>query len=201
MKIIYFPSQEDQLISTLTFIQESIFYKNKFLNDQSIQGGVLVVCEKNIDLNELKIFLTKLNKKNSQLTMILISNKFKESNLGFKKILYPLSIIDFEKILRNEVGLANILFKDISLSSDNMITNLKNNKSLFLTETEKEILKLLIREAKVKKDKLKYEILNFQPDINTKSLESHLSRLRKKLNEINSSLSILPLANDSIQIF
>ena len=201
MKILSAPSETTQPISILNFIEESIFYKNELLSGQFLEKGNLVVCEKDISLKDLKIFLKKLNKNNYQLTVILAPNKFKENDLGFRKILYPLSINDFEKILHNEIVSANVSFKDITLSSDNMITNLTNDKSVFLTETEKEILKLLIKEKKVKKEKLKYEILNFQPNIDTKSLESHLSRLRKKLNDINSFISILPLTNNSVQIF
>jgi len=199
MKIIFISSENSQFSKFLNFIKESSFYVNELQNNQSLKESRLVVCEKNINLKELQNFLIKLDDGNPVLTMILMPKNFKAEKLRFKKILYPLSINNFEKIIRNEINSANILFKDISLSADNMVTNLKNNKSIFLTETEKEIFKLLIGEKKVKKETLKYEILNFQLDINTKSLESHLSRLRKKLNQINSLLTISPLDN-SIQI-
>ena len=53
-----------------------------------------------------------------------------------------------------------------------------------MTETEMKILNTLFDKIIVKKDLLRQSILNFQPGVETKSLESHLSRIRKKIHEI-----------------
>jgi len=70
------------------------------------------------------------------------------------------------------------------------MTNLKNNYFCYLTKVELEILKYLIREKEASKSFLKENILNIKSNIETNSLESHLTRIRKKMNKVDTSLKI-----------
>ena len=83
--------------------------------------------------------------------------------------------------------------------NNNFVINKKNNNKIYLTETESEILKTLFKKKLVKKEKLKKDILNLNPALDTKSLESHLSRIRKKLININSNISIVSTNNEFIE--
>ena len=50
------------------------------------------------------------------------------------------------------------------------------------------------------REMLKLNILNIRPNIDTKSLDSHLSRIRKKLCEIESNVDLVSIESQSIQI-
>ncbi len=70
----------------------------------------------------------------------------------------------------------------------------------FFTDTEANILKNLIVEKKIKKLIIKSDILNYNDKLNTKSLESHLSRIRKKLSSLKSTISIISEDTEYIRI-
>ena len=78
------------------------------------------------------------------------------------------------------MNVPKISFKEISLDKRGFIVNKKNNLKTYLTETEQNILKFLISTQSASKKNLKKEILNLNSLVDTRSLESHLSRIRKK---------------------
>ena len=71
-----------------------------------------------------------------------------------------------------------------------MLKNRNNKKNIILTETESNILKYLFLNNSAKRELIRLEILNIQPGVESKSLESHFSRIRKKLAEIGSVVEI-----------
>ena len=75
-----------------------------------------------------------------------------------------------------------------------------NNLKTYLTETEQDILNFLISKHNVSKNTIKKEIFNLNPLVDTRSLESHLSRIRKKIKKIDSVLKIISIDRDNIQI-
>ena len=58
------------------------------------------------------------------------------------------------------------------------------------TKIELEILTHLIRKKETSKNFIKENILNIKSNIETNSLESHLSRIRKKMNTIKTKVKI-----------
>ena len=66
----------------------------------------------------------------------------------------------------------------------------RNNLFCYLTSLEVEILIYLIIEKETTKNFIKENILNIKANIETNSLESHLTRIRKKMNQINTSVKI-----------
>ena len=119
--------------------------------------------------------------------------------MSVEKIHYPLSISNFENILKS-INDASNTFLDIEISKNNFIRNIHNNKKIYLTESEFSILKCLFTNKTVEKDKLKTEILKFHVSLETKSLESHLSRIRKKLQKINSEILITSVNTHQINV-
>ena len=91
-------------------------------------------------------------------------------------------------------------YEDILIDSSNLVKNKNTNLSVYFTEKELDLLKKLIDDRKIKKQKIKTEILKFNSFLQTRSLESHLSRIRKKLTIIESDISILSEKNDYISI-
>ena len=86
------------------------------------------------------------------------------------------------------------------IESGNLVKNKNKNLSVYFTEKEMDLFKKLIDSQKIKKQKIKTEILNFNSQLDTRSLESHLSRIRKKLIIIESTISILSEKDDFISI-
>ena len=89
-------------------------------------------------------------------------------------------------------------FHDISVDNEKL-TNLKNNCFCYLTKAELEIITCLIREKETSKNFIKENILEIRSNIQTNSLESHLTRIRKKMSKIKTDVKI-QTRNDKLLI-
>ena len=123
----------------------------------------------------------------------LIISNLKNKNLDLNnKINYfsaPLSIISIKNKIENFLNNQKITFHDIYIENEKII-NLSNNSFCYLTKVELEILCFLIKEKETNKNFIKENILNIKSNIETNSLESHLTRIRKKLNKINTGVKL-----------
>ena len=90
------------------------------------------------------------------------------------------------------------VYKNIQIFNEE-ISNIKNNISLTLTPLEKEILIFLFENQKTKKQDLLEIVLKTKKEIQTKTIESHLTRIRKKLSNIKSKIQIF-LKDDYIYL-
>lgn len=81
------------------------------------------------------------------------------------------------------------VFKKIEIFGDE-ITNTSLGLSVLLTPLEKEILIFLFENKKIKKDYLLEKIIKIKKDIETKTAESHLTRIRGKIMKIKSKIQI-----------
>lgn len=81
-------------------------------------------------------------------------------------------------------------YGDIKIIGEKMINN-NAEKEIFLTVLEKDILISLINREKIEKNFLLENILKIKKDTETKTIESHLTRIRNKLSKINSKLMII----------
>ena len=88
-------------------------------------------------------------------------------------------------------------FFDIEIS-DQKIINTDNNKFCFFTNIEKEIFQKLINYKTIKRKYLEKNILKINFKIETRSLDSHLSRIRKKLQTIKSKIKIISRSENVI---
>ena len=75
-------------------------------------------------------------------------------------------------------------FKDFNYDNQNRLIK-RNNKSLRVTEKENEIFNFLISQTNdyVSREKLLSEIWNYNKEIDTHTLETHMYSLRKKIDE------------------
>lgn len=105
--------------------------------------------------------------------------------------------------LRDEIAtffVSNVFFyKDIKILEEKII-NPRFKKEIFLTPPEKDILILLFERKKIEKKFLLENVLNLRKDIETKTIESHLTRIRKKLISINSQIEIISKENTIILV-
>ena len=101
----------------------------------------------------------------------------------------PISINSLKNSVSSFAQNFKIQFHDISIENEKL-TNIKNNSFCYLTKVELEILKNLIKEKEISKTYIKENILNIKSNIETNSLESHLTRIRKKMIKVDTSVKI-----------
>ena len=141
-----------------------------FLNDK--ENTKLIDFKK---LNENFLILSNLNIKNLNITNQLIK--------------IPKSINNIKTIIENFIENVKIKFHDITIVNEKL-TNINNNSFCYLTKLESEILTYLIVEKESTKKHIQENILNIKSTIQTNSLDSHLSRIRKKMYKIKTSVKI-----------
>jgi len=178
---------------TLIFKPLSQLSENRSNDD----GGIILDT-----LNVLKINFNSLQK-----NYLLISNNKKLYKL--KKNIKVIQPPIFPHQLKNniEIFLNNNLLEvgDLSIFNQKM-QNIKNKKKCSLTEIENKILIFLINNKTCTKEQIKEKILNIKSSIETNSVDTHLTRIRKKFYKVetqlkiktkNSKISIIFNSNDS----
>ncbi len=121
--------------------------------------------------------------------LILSYLKNKNLNINNKLIKTPMPINYIKNTIENFLENFKIRFHDITIVNE-ILTNVKNNSFCYLTKIESEILSHLVIEKESSKKYIQEHILNIKSTIQTNSLESHLTRIRKKMNQIKTSVKI-----------
>ena len=164
----------------LTFMNLESVYNNL----QTTQANIIIINKKNdIDL---------INFKNLNDNFLIIFN-LKNNDLNFKQniksLKSPISINQIKNTIESFIENLKVQFHDICVDKEKLV-NLKNDSQCHLTRVELEILCYLIREKETSKNFIKENILNIKSNIETNSLDSHLTRIRKKMNKIKSNVKI-----------
>tara|TARA_A100001011_G_scaffold99627_1_gene105042 strand:+ start:35994 stop:36596 length:603 start_codon:yes stop_codon:yes gene_type:complete len=143
-----------------------------------------------IFLNQYKKEILKYLQ-NNQNKNIIVGNvayeKFSSNNLIFIKNPTPLNKI--QNTVKKFISDSKIIFEDVEIV-DNKLINRVNKKYCFLTYIENEIFLYLVNEKNLKKEYIKKNILKVKKSIETNSLDSHLTRIRKKLEKIETKIKI-----------
>ena len=157
----------------------------------------LIILQKNISKERLSKILENINNQNSQ----VFAHKSLQDKIppNYNIIFYPTNISSFLKMIQ-KFHETNISFKDIYLSQDSFLINSSNQKKIYVTEKEFEIIKLFFKNKIIRKDFIQEKILNLQKTVDTKSLDSHLTRIRNKFLAIESNLNISSVKNESLEI-
>ena len=121
--------------------------------------------------------------------LILSNIKNQSTNTNNQLLKTPTPINHIKTITENFVENIKIIFHDITIINEKM-TNINNNSFCYLTKLESEILSCLIYEKESTKNYIQENILNMKGTIKTNSLDSHLTRIRKKMSQINTSIKI-----------
>ena len=195
---------------------------NFSVNDSKSKDELIIFLEKNCnfnfiamekpyEFNDLKLIILKKNISESNLAKILENPNNQSSQIfahkslqdkipsSYNVIFYPTNISTFQ-ILTKKYQETNISYKDIYLSQDSFLINSNNQKKIYVTEKEFEIIKIFFKNKVIKKDYIQEKILNLQKIVDTKSLDSHLTRIRNKFLAIDSGLNISSVKNDSLEI-
>ena len=168
----YFLSDYELTIMKLDQIKDNI---------QVSQANIIIIIDNDIDLRDYG----KLSD-----NCLIISN-LKNLNFNNKSNILnsPLSINHLKNRIEHFVQNIKVQFHDLSLYNDKLV-NLNNDNFCYLTKIELEILTYLISKKETSKNFIKENILKIRSNIETNSLESHLSRIRKKINTLKSKVKI-----------
>ncbi len=116
-----------------------------------------------------------------------------------KIIIYPIQPSAIIENFSDDIQNINNDLK-LVLRKDGVLSNLVNDMSVYLTETESSIIELLFNQNFAEKELIKEKILKLHKSVDTKSLESHLSRIRKKIKEIKSSVELISTNSNQIML-
>ena len=156
----------DEDVSNYDILITDVININKLRERFSTNLKILCIGE--------KINFSKLSNKNSEISFLKVPFKFTELKERAENLF---SSIKSEKNNKSQ-------FKEFSYDNQNRLI-LRNNKSLRVTEKENEIFNYLISQINkyVTREKLLSEIWNYNKEIDTHTLETHMYSLRKKLDE------------------
>ena len=152
----------------------------------------IVICheEKEFDVKQ-----DNLNNK-SILKILASKNKYKASNYdGFLNL--PTSLSEINTIVEQTIS-KKIFSKNSSILIKNYLLN-KNEKKLIkdknfiiLTEKEIQLLDLFLAQNKpISKNKILSLVWNYSSEADTHTVETHIYRLRKKINDKFSDLKFI----------
>ena len=186
-KINIFSSNRIKKFLEETLFQYEINYKKIEHINYDSQNSKLNIIILNNDKD-----IGLINLKNLHYNCLIISNtKINKSdvNKNTKILKCPTSIDHMKNTIENFINNLKVSFHDISVENEKL-TNLNNNSFCYLTKVEFEILSFLISEKETSKRIIKKNILNIKSNVETNSLESHLTRIRKKMNKVKTDVQI-----------
>ena len=156
--------------------------KNNFIN----QNLLLIVDSE---------FLKDLNKSfffNNRVVIFCVTSKIFDNQIFFDTKIFNrhININKFiDEITAFFVG-NSLNYGDVKIVGEKIINNI-TKKEIFLTALEKDILMPLIDRELIEKNFLLEDVLKIKKDTETKTIESHLTRIRNKLSKIDSKLKII----------
>ena len=146
------------------------------------EGGIIL----NNEVNNFEIDLNLLFK---NYIVITSNKKVNKTKKNIQILTPPFFPHQLENNIENFFNNNFYEIKDIVIRNQN-IFNSKNKKMQPLTEIESKILTHLITNKLCTKEYIKENILNIKSSIETNSVDTHLTRIRKKFDIINTELII-----------
>jgi len=154
-------------------------------NVSPLIAGILVdsnICNNKINLDLINKF------KNKPILFLQNSNTKLQNNFN-NRILLPVSLLELKNKIKSLIVSSKFKFKS-SVKIKNYILNInekkltKLNLFVYLTEREVQLIELLFSEKKpLSKNFILQKIWKYSKDTNTHTVETHIYRLRKKIND------------------
>lgn len=157
------------------------------INDKAFRNNnIIFIITNDFLLKILEDFLLQNN--------VFILLDLKEVNYKYKDCNHttffngPIHVKNINRIAKNNFD-KNKNYEDVKLRGDTII-NQHTKQKCQLTDLEKKFFFELVSKNEISKDYFLEEIIEVNKTIETKTAESHLTRIRKKLKEINSKIKI-----------
>ena len=185
-EILLFSELNDSKILEIVLSDFNIkkFDLKELKNKNCTNKNILVFLNDNKNINDLKqislnnFVLCFVNKKN-------IEETFNKATIMSS----PVTLSKLKEFADKIYKSNSKEYSDVVIA-DKKLTNKKNKKYTYFTDLENEIFSELLEKKELDKKYLKENILNIKNNIDTRSIESHFSRIRKKLSFIESSIKI-----------
>jgi hypothetical protein len=155
--------------------------------DNFINQNIFLIVNEGFEENFDKSFF---NKNNVVIFYTTNNNPNRKTLYDIKTFNQPININKFIDEITTFFVKNSIIYGDITLQGEKIINN-KTEKEIQLTPLENDILTLLIDQQETEKNLLLEGVLKIKKETETKTIESHLTRIRNKLSKINSKLKII----------
>jgi len=170
-------------ISTLNELKPFLKF-NPLFNDLSNEHDIILFHKDALKDTDQKLFID-----NSKSIKICASKKKELLNNGDTNLELPINLKEINTIIEN-IAAKSKFSKNSSIEIKNYLLN-KNEKKLskldnfvILTEKEIQLLELFLSKKKpISKDNILSTVWNYSVDADTHTVETHIYRLRKKINE------------------
>ena len=184
-------NQESDIYKFVSTISKFNFFFKKIEEiDEKTNALALIIVNKENHEKQVMNLKKLLACECSNFVFLIPSSLKLTLNTTNNKIVYfPISITDFEKEISRCANNITIKFGSFVLTNQNILFE-NNDQHIYLTEPEAHIIKLLFLNKLVKKEQIKTEVLKLKTTVESKSLETHIYRLRKKLSTLSSNISI-----------
>ena len=196
MDVNFFYNTPENNNSLTKFLLNCKSIKFKYYNNQDLtkfkNENNLLIISKKTKFNDFNILYKRTSILDSGNLIYLLPINFSNEQIKKKenKIFYPKNFLQFINQLKNFFSQKINLNKDVFLSNDNLLINSKTNKKIYLTEIESKMVNLLIKNDYVSKDQINRIVLGHKMKIDSKSLDTHLYRLRNKIVAISDDIRI-----------
>ena len=185
LKILVFGPES--FISTLTELKHYFNFNLTSIKNDILQNNVdVLICHKDkLEDNEAMNLIKKYN-----CLKILASNKDIKNLKTFNFILkLPTSIIEINNLVESSIAKekfvknSSIYIKSYSIDK-NEKKLFKNDNFIVLTEKEIALLELFLSTKEpIPKEKILLQVWKYASDADTHTVETHIYRLRKKIND------------------
>ena len=170
-------------ISTLNELKPFLKF-NPLFNDLSNEYDIILFHKDVLKDKDHKLFID-----NSKSIKICASKKKESLNNCDTNIELPIRLKEINTTIEN-IAAKSKFSKNSSIEIKNYLLN-KNEKKLskldnfvILTEKEIQLLELFLKKKKpISKDKILSTVWNYSAEADTHTVETHIYRLRKKINE------------------
>ena len=199
---VFIPGATD--VSNIEFFFASLnkfeFIFHKEINSIHQSRNLLILISQKKNVNKVLKQLKMLRNNNLFKTSFLIPRKNNIKPIKYKFFTYPININRFEEQLYQYYSAEYYVYKSLSLiNEDTLLCNIKKSK-VKLTEIEYHIIKFLFIHKEVSKKTLNTEVLSQKKELESKSIETHLSRLRNKVLKLDKTIQIVSSKEKGVQI-
>ncbi len=177
-------------LQTLDNISFVFLDLNKFSFEN--KANFLFVIDSKETYNKIKtIFSKNIKYNNDKILFIVLKSLNLKNILNFNFIEVPEEINKIERQIYDFFYDGNFSYKNLYLKNSDVLVSTITDNEIILTEIESKILRLLFNNNEISKSKMSLLALGQNEEVESKSLESHLSRLRKKISLINDDVRII----------